>query len=818
LKFNSSTLLALLSLLPITGPATAQPGSIEPQECLAIGRVGTSSRSPIHTDAIEAQIVAGKWSPPRLGDTVTRPDGATATWSALKTGSDGSFPLRGFAGGYAYFAVPSNNDRVVLLEAQGYNMVYVNGVPRTGDPYSNGLTRLPIKLNNGTNNLLFLVGRDSMRIKLLDIARGKSYLLDTRDSTLPDLRVGEKLHSMGAVIVVNATEHWSGGLTLHAHAPGFASRTVSVPPIPPLASRKIGFPIEGRAPDNAEKVRVDLELVDRRGKRAPDTASVDLRVRKPNQTYMRTFVSEIDGSVQYYAVNPARPPVGDKSAHALFLSLHGAGVQAIGQADAYNGKAWGDIVCPTNRRPYGFDWEDWGEIDAMEVLSIARKELHTDPARTYLTGHSMGGHGTWHIGVTYPDKFAAIGPSAGWISFFTYGGGSRPVNPTPMQQTLLTASTPSDTLALEKNYGEEGVYILHGDADDNVPVEQAREMKRRLAAFQPDVGYHEQHGAGHWWGNSDEPGAACVDWPPMFDFFAHHELAAPEMVRQIDFATANPGVSASDRWVTIEQQIQPLQVSSVSIRLDPGKRRFVGTTVNTARLTLDLSSLPADGPVLVDLGGKKLEDVAYPKSGKLSLVFDGTNWTAARPLPDEQKNPQRNGPFKLAFQHRMEFVYGTAGTEADNVWALDKARYDAETFWYRGNGSVDIVSDTDFLKQTKQMDRSVILYGSSSTNRAYDTLLRGAPIQVEPGKVTIRGKAIEGDDLACLFVQPRPGSATAYVAVIGGTGAAGSRLTDRLPYFVSGAAFPDYIVYGSDALLKGADGVRAAGFFDNGWR
>src|SRR4029077_10978732 len=132
-----------------------------------------------------------------------------------------------------------------------------------------------------------------------------------------------------------------------------------------------------------------------------------------------TFISRIDGSVQYYAVNPASGPAGD-ARPALFLSLHGASVEAIGQADAYSPKSWGYLVAPTNRRPYGFDWEDWGRIDAIEVLTLAMNRFHTDSSRTYLTGHSMGGHGTWQVGVTFPDHFAAIAPSAGWISFASY--------------------------------------------------------------------------------------------------------------------------------------------------------------------------------------------------------------------------------------------------------------------------------------------------------------------------------------------------------------------------------------------------------------
>jgi hypothetical protein len=81
-----------------------------------------------------------------------------------------------------------------------------------------------------------------------------------------------------------------------------------------------------------------------------------------------------------------------------------------------------------------------------------------------------------------------------------------------------------------------------------------------------------------------------------------------------------------------------------------------------------------------------------------------------------------------------------------------------------------------------------------------------------------RGERTEsGDDLACLFVRPRPGSDVACVGVVSGTGPAGMRLTDRMPYFVSGVAYPDWIVLGPETLSKGSAGVRGAGFFGNDW-
>jgi hypothetical protein len=283
---------------------------------------------------------------------------------------------------------------------------------------------------------------------------------------------------------LNATTNFMRA-SLRALERGSPEKTVN---IPPLGIYKAPFVLRPPRSKQSNTCSVTLEAVDRSGRKSsPARAQVNLRVRRPDQTYMRTFVSEIDGSVQYYAVNPASsspkvetPLANAETRPALFLSLHGAGVEARGQAEAYSPKTWGPIVCPTNRRPYGFDWEEWGRWDAMEVLALAKARYRPDPGRIYLTGHSMGGHGTWQLGALLPDQFAAIGPSAGWISFGSYANPNRSPATNAMQQMLLRAAAASDTLLMATNYLQEGVYILHGGADDNVPVREAREMRKRF--------------------------------------------------------------------------------------------------------------------------------------------------------------------------------------------------------------------------------------------------------------------------------------------------------------------------------------------------
>jgi dienelactone hydrolase len=784
---------------------------------LVIGPLGWQGRAPVRVDEIEAQIVAGRWSAPKEGDTLTLANGQQRRWEAVTADGDGWLHHAALRGGYCYVPVPADTRRVMLLEAAGHTMATVNGEPRMGDPYQAGITRLPVLLRPGNNDFLVQCGRGRVKAKL--VAPRAPAALSEQDPTLPDLVVGEPVDTWGAVIVVNATTARMDRLSLSA-ACGSASPAVTpLPALPPLSMRKVGFRLEGATPDAAGTQEVRLRL-ERGGAGAPrnlHALRLSLRVRSPEQTRKRTFRSGIDGSVQYYAEAPAQPIRPGGPPPALFLTLHGAGVEAIGQADAYSSKSWGHLVAPTNRRPYGFDWEDWGRLDTLEVLDLAQRRLHPDPRRIYLTGHSMGGHGAWHVGVTFPDRFAAIAPSAGWISFSSYGGGVRDETTSPVQAMLQRAASPGDTLALARNLEGLGVYILHGDADDNVPVGQARQMREHLAGFHHDFTVHEQPGAGHWWDVSPEPGADCVDWAPLFDFFAHHARPAADAVREVEFRTASPGVSAWHHWAGILAQLHPLQVSAVRLRWDPGLRRFTGATENVARLALRLQHARPGAPLSVELDGQKIERIPWPTAARrLWLAREGDRWrTTGAPSP-ALKGPQRYGPFKEAFRNRMLFVYGTRGTAEENAWAFSKARFDAEQFWYRGNGSLDIIPDTAFDPGATR-DRNVILYGSADTHAAWKALLGSSPVQVRRGLVRVGGHEERGSDLACLFLRPRPGSDRALVGVVAGSSLVGMRLTDRLPYFVSGAAYPDCTVLGPEVLREGSRAVRGAGFFGPDW-
>ncbi len=797
--------IALLSLALV--PALLAGQEVRVDELLVVERTVPGRRSPIVIDALEARLARGTFEDPLEGRTVERSEGEPLVWRRIAPAENGRFTDGALRGGWGFARVELDRARVLLIEPRGCRRVYVNGVPRAGDIYDAGNLRFPAQLEAGTNRLLFRGGRGS--VHPIFSAPPASVYIETRDRVLPDVVRGEEQPWRLGIRVGNATTSWRENLRLVARfAQGRGE--VDLPPLSPLSVRQIGLALAFDQPPRPqeESIAVTLELIG--DGTLLHTDSFELRVRAAHEKHRRTFVSEIDGSVQYYAVTP--PLEETAEAPALFLTLHGASVEATGQAGSYSPKDWGVVVAPTNRRPFGFDWEDWGRLDALEVLADAGSRWNPDPRRIYLTGHSMGGHGTWNLGAHFPGTFAAIAPSAGWRDFWSYGTEAI-AEPDPVERLLEEAANASRTLLLEENYAHHGVFVLHGDADDNVPVTQARFMRERLAGFHTNFAYYEEPGAGHWWGR---PRGSCVDWPPLFRFLRDNLLPEPQDVRRVAFVTVNPAINATCHWVEIHTQERSMEPSRVSVELKTEERTLLATTENVRRLSFDLGQLAEPGAdVLLEIDGQALA-TPWPEEGVLTVAKDGDAWTAGAARAPEHKSSLRAGPFKEAFRHRMIFVFGTQSGERRSAQLYERARLDAEVFGYRGNGSVDIVPDTRFDARDSAR-RNVILYGNADDNALWKPLLGDSPIQVREGFVQVGERTIEGGDLVALFVRPNAASPLNSVAAIAPTGDVGLRASVALPYFVSGVGYPDWTVVGAEMFERGSDGIRAAGYFGPDW-
>ncbi len=509
---------------PPTEPAAKEAEVIVLRDWLVLPRVGQYDRSITTLDPIDAELVSGEWKAPQAGDEVTAANGRSVKWQAFQAEDDGAVRGPEAKGGYAFATIDSPVERVMLLEAKRHASAMVNGEWFTGDPYGRGWLRLPVLLKQGKNELLFHMAQPGFAARLVEPKTDAVLLVE--DATLPDVVAGDNHELWAALPVINATNQPLVGAALRLSI-GDGEPTINpLPTIPPLSVYKPAVKFQPPSESDADELSLKVALVvqqqegegEQQELASAELVNAELAIRRveQDQPQVRTFVSRIDGSVQPYtvvpAVNlsaaPAEEPPG------IILALHGAGVEHSKHAATYQPKDWAHVVAPQNRRAYGFDWEDWGAIDAMEALADAQSRYPHDPKKTYVTGHSMGGHGAWRLGVLHADRFAAVGPSAGWLSLWTYGGRMPAYeDPTRIEQMLLRAASPYDTMKMSRNLAATGVYVLHGDQDNQVGVSQARFMRARLGEFHPDFAYFERRGAGHWWGD------ACCDWPPMMEFF-----------------------------------------------------------------------------------------------------------------------------------------------------------------------------------------------------------------------------------------------------------------------------------------------------------
>nr|PZN49097.1 MAG: alpha/beta hydrolase [Bacteroidota bacterium] len=804
---TTKTLVALWIVL-LCAPLYAQD-TIRFTTGLAVGGVHRYGREAIVQDQLAWQLFTGKLQQPSAGQTLyTDDENRPHRWESVEVDSSGRFRGEALSSGYLYLTYESEKEQPALLNVMGNSMMFVNGEPRSGDIYRDGWMYVPVLLKKGTNQILVRCSRFvrwqgiEARLVLLQ----QPVTIHTGDLTLPHILAGSTSDLLwGGVVVSNATNKTLRNLTLTSTLEG-KSAVTRLPDIPPLTIRKVGFKFD---PSNAGTVgKHNCQLQLKQGQKTLYQEQVTVETMNPSSQHSYTFISEIDGSVQYFAVTPQTG--GPKEGSALFLSVHGAGVEAIGQARAYDSKDWGTLVAPTNRRPRGFNWEDWGRLDALEVLNLAVKKFSPNPMRIYLTGHSMGGHGTWYLGATYPDKWAAIAPCAGYPTLTGYGSADGQIpqkGRNEMEEILLRASNPSNVIELAKNYKSFGVYIFHGDSDRVVSVDYARQMRKVLADFHPDFAYYEYPGGSHWFGDES------VDWPPLFEYFRQHTNKRDSAVDVIDFTTANPGISSTYRWAAIVQQQHPLEYSKIRLNRDRKNNTIEGETENVALLKLDLTDLKGSGDVRITLDGDAL---TVPVNTDEVYLHKETRWEIGKQPTKTQKGPHRYGTFKDAFNHRMVFVYGTKGNTAERQWAYAKARYDAEVWYYRANGAVDVVADRDFDPKNYP-NRGVILYGNAATNSAWNKLLSDCPIQFTRGSATVGTRKFEGEDIGGFFVWPRKDSDVASVGVVAGTGISGMRATEANQYFAGGSGFPDYFIFSADMLKVGAEGVKAAGFFGNDW-
>lgn len=810
-------ILSLLAALP------SIEDTIFPQEYLVAGpfltgvREGTGRILPDDTSFV-----------PKEGDSLfsVQTTGGWTKWQRVKVDSTGrlatSYPdvdwefLQDFYGfsalynsGYAYCEIRVPRKCRALALPMGCSFS-INGRSCMGDVYSSGIVEMPVVLDKGRNRIwLYLGGAGDDRVSFKLVPADDDCRLVLKDATLPDLVYrGENSTLVGALPVSNTTEDWLEEAKLIVGGGAFKLDTLSIPPVAPLNFYKVPFEFELKEtlPDSipGDSVMLPVSLIWEGGR---TDASLKLRCRKPDESRKETFISQIDSSVQYYGLLPPKNYDPEKK-YPLIFSLHGAGVEAAGQVDAYTQKDWAFVACPTNRRPFGFDWQDWGRLDALEVLGTVKERYPINPDRVQLTGHSMGGHGTWHIGLTHPDLFASASPEAGWTNHELYAPWTwqkSAIFAEPWQLEVRNQALRGDNqLARLENASNLPLFILQGGADDNVPAFQARLYAARLQQLGFDYRYVEVPGKPHWWADS---GVACVNWPAIMTFM--QEQVKPSYPEHVYYRTADLTQENGAYWLRIHAARDRLK--DAVIEGSYKGRTFEITTDNVSRFALLLPHKTRNASLTIKIDDDKIILPVSPVDS-VSFEFSDGHWFQATsgdyPLP--------HPPIKGAYYEPFILVYGTQGNALETEKLFAMARSEAQAWWYRANGTARILPDT--LVDAGITDRyNLILLGNAYQNAVTARLEEYLPIWIEDGRFVFGDEVLPPEALAALFVYPNPSNSEKKVVVREGIGSDGLKLSGYFSTLYSGAGLPDYIIWGKDVTDKGWGGVVKAGFFTAEW-
>ena len=180
----------------------------------------------------------------------------------------------------------------------------------------------------------------------------------------------------------------------------------------------------------------------------------------------KTFETTItkDVGAEYLLFLPKGYDAKAKKRWPLIFFLHGAGergtniwkVAVHGPPKIVKSQPDFPFIVVSPQCPNGQSWQN----DLLiRLLDDAASRYAVDTNRIYLTGLSMGGFGTWSLGVQYPERFAALVPIC--------GGGET-------IRILLTNRTKAAALK------RLGVWAFHGGKDPVVPVEESERMVNAL--------------------------------------------------------------------------------------------------------------------------------------------------------------------------------------------------------------------------------------------------------------------------------------------------------------------------------------------------
>lgn len=232
----------------------------------------------------------------------------------------------------------------------------------------------------------------------------------------------------------------------------------------------------------------------------------------------------------------------------------------------------------------------WGYDSAhsfpLEAIHKARSLYPIDVDRVVLSGMSMGGYGTWNIGLRHPDLFAGLAPLAGGISRFRVKSDDDEISAALLPNGRLTPWL-----------------SVHGTTDSIVPYGPDKEAIDFLKALGAKVELKSLPNVDHdllgVQAGRGEVGDYLVHW-----LTEQHRAPTPESVSYTSVGARLDGAY----WLRIVERSSRVKYPHVEAKLSKADNTIAisGKGVERARIYIDERVLDLSKPIVVKAGGVTL--------------------------------------------------------------------------------------------------------------------------------------------------------------------------------------------------------------------
>lgn len=547
------------------------------------------------------------------------------------------------------------------------------------------------------------------------------------------------------------------------------------------------------------------------------------------ETVARAYRSRLDGSVQPYAVTLPHDYGQDKrKRYRIHVVLHGrdAGLTEVSFLYRHRGGKPADKdldqvqIDIFGRGNNAYRWA--GEVDVFEAVenflaveSFLGRSAFVDPTRVVLCGFSMGGAGTWHLGLHRPDQFVVLGPGAGFTTTRGYVA-NLPAKLPDYQEACLRIY---DAVDYAENAFNVPIVAYSGDADPQ--MQAAKNIEQRLQKLGIPMTHLVAPKLGHTFPPEWRKKAEAL----YAKYASQGKPEYPSRIRFVTYTLKYPGCA----WLhllSLDEHYKQARVEAT--RTDAGG--FTLTTTNVQALRLALPPGATREPITISIDGQKLEAVR-PQLSRTHELFvylekHKDQWQsvlAERLLVDRlrslRKSPGLQGPIDDAFMSPFLCVRGTGkpwheATEAYATANLERFKYEWARYF---RGDLPIKDDSEVTTED-MASKHLILFGDPGSNRLIQQVLPRLPLEWTSKTIRFADKEYEAGSHVPVLIYPSPLATDRYVVLN-----SGHTFHAREFQGTNALLFPRL---GDHAILKLAATkkdplaveVQSAGLFEEQWR